>query len=112
VADLLQLSFPAVHSFLSWTLDRIMKLRFYSPILLALVALLQGAHAFGRNDKVLLSKVKTLTLRNGMKTTARRLSPIPQLKCIGGDAKVTSFHGPSDAAVANGWFFRGCMKSM
>jgi hypothetical protein len=67
-----------------------MKLRSYCPVLLALVALFQGAHAFGRNDKVLLSNVRSLTLRNDAKTTARRLSPIPQLKCIGGDAKVIS----------------------
>ncbi|KAA8911083.1 hypothetical protein FN846DRAFT_464038 [Sphaerosporella brunnea] len=63
-----------------------MKLR---PALLALFGLLftDSAIAFGRNDKVLLSKVHSLTLRNDQKTTGRRLAPIPQLKCVGGDAK-------------------------
>ncbi|KAK7520932.1 uncharacterized protein IWZ02DRAFT_273293 [Phyllosticta citriasiana] len=59
-----------------------------SPILLALLASGDAAEA-ARNpaNSVLLSNVKSLTLRKGLKTTSRRVSPIPQLKCIGGDAK-------------------------
>lgn len=38
-------------------------------------------------EKVLLSNVKTLTLRKDLKTTHNRVSPVPQLKCIGGNAK-------------------------
>ncbi|KAI5854795.1 hypothetical protein BZA05DRAFT_443436 [Tricharina praecox] len=39
------------------------------------------------SDKILISSVKSLTLRNDQVTTGRRLDPIPQLKCVGGDAK-------------------------
>lgn len=38
-------------------------------------------------NAILLSKVKTLTVRAGKQTTARRVSSIPQLKCIGGNAR-------------------------
>jgi len=36
---------------------------------------------------VLLEDVKTLTLQKGQRTQARRVSAVPQLKCIGGSAK-------------------------
>ncbi|KAK7539030.1 transmembrane protein [Phyllosticta citricarpa] len=59
-----------------------------SPILLALLASGGAAEAaWNPANSVLLSNVKSLTLRKGLKTTSRRVSPIPQLKCIGGDAK-------------------------
>ena len=38
-------------------------------------------------DAVLLSNVRSLTLQDGKKTTARRVSAIPQLTCVGGNAK-------------------------
>ncbi|KAF1957373.1 DUF1183-domain-containing protein [Byssothecium circinans] len=37
-------------------------------------------------NKVKLSQVQSLTLRKGLKTSHRRVSAIPQLKCIGGSA--------------------------
>ncbi|KAK6534751.1 hypothetical protein TWF281_006052 [Arthrobotrys megalospora] len=40
-----------------------------------------------KSDKILLSRIRSLTLRYGQMTTSRRVSPIPQLKCVGGDAK-------------------------
>lgn len=40
-----------------------------------------------KNDAVKLSQVRTLTLRNNAKTSHRRVSAIPQLKCVGGDAR-------------------------
>lgn len=40
-----------------------------------------------KNDAVLLSKVKTLTLRDGELTSHRRVKPLPQLNCVGGSAK-------------------------
>ncbi|KAK6541587.1 hypothetical protein TWF694_007390 [Orbilia ellipsospora] len=43
-----------------------------------------------KSDKILLSRIRSLTLRHGQMTTSRRVSPIPQLKCVGGDAK--GFH--------------------
>ncbi len=36
---------------------------------------------------VLLRDVKVLTLHKGRQTQARRVSSIPQIKCIGGSAK-------------------------
>ncbi|KAI5365021.1 Putative store-operated calcium entry-associated regulatory factor [Septoria linicola] len=38
-------------------------------------------------DAVLLSTVKALTLRDGATTTHRRVSALPQLTCVGGNAK-------------------------
>lgn len=36
---------------------------------------------------VLLEDVRTLTLYKGQRTQARRVSSIPQLKCVGGSGK-------------------------
>jgi hypothetical protein len=38
-------------------------------------------------DAVLLSNIKTLTLHNGRQTTARRGPAVPQLECVGGNAR-------------------------
>jgi hypothetical protein len=38
-------------------------------------------------DAVLLSNIKTLTLHNGRQTTARRGPSVPQLECVGGNAR-------------------------
>ncbi|KAK4540918.1 hypothetical protein LTR36_008426 [Oleoguttula mirabilis] len=38
-------------------------------------------------NAVLLSQVKTLTLRDGQQTSGRRVSPMPQLTCVGGSGK-------------------------
>ncbi|CAF4586187.1 unnamed protein product [Rotaria sp. Silwood2] len=43
--------------------------------------------AGNQQRSVLLEDVKTLTLHKGQRTEARRVSSIPQLKCIGGSAK-------------------------
>lgn len=37
-------------------------------------------------DRVRLLEIQTLTFQEGKRTTGRRSSPIPQLKCIGGSA--------------------------
>lgn len=60
-----------------------------NPLILALLGLFSCFQlaAAARNEKVLLSKIKALTLRSGQPTTARRVSSIPQLKCVGGDAE-------------------------
>ncbi|GFN98526.1 store-operated calcium entry-associated regulatory factor [Plakobranchus ocellatus] len=39
------------------------------------------------SEKMLLSDVKALTLRQGQMTNSRRSSPVPQLNCVGGAAK-------------------------
>ena len=41
----------------------------------------------GQQRSVLLEDVKTLTLQKGQRTEARRVSAVPQLKCVGGAAK-------------------------
>jgi len=57
-------------------------LSFLYPALLAA----SGAGAL-RSDKVKLSNIQSLTLRKGLQTSARRVDPIPQLKCVGGSAR-------------------------
>ncbi|RUS89265.1 hypothetical protein EGW08_003008 [Elysia chlorotica] len=42
---------------------------------------------YHHSDKMLLSDVKALTLRQGQMTNARRSPPVPQLKCVGGAAQ-------------------------
>ncbi|KAF9159406.1 Store-operated calcium entry-associated regulatory factor [Actinomortierella ambigua] len=42
-------------------------------------------------DRVLLKDVKALTLRDGRKTAFRRTHPVPQLKCVGGNAMGSGF---------------------
>lgn len=57
-------------------------------LLQLLLACLTAAKSYTKSkDAVLLSNVRSLTLTNGKKTTARRVSAIPQLTCVGGNAK-------------------------
>ena len=39
------------------------------------------------SNAVLLSKIRTLTVRTDRLTSSRRIAPIPQLNCIGGNAQ-------------------------
>src|SRR5271167_1989655 len=58
------------------------------PILFALLDLSDSTFAARKpSNKVLLTQVKTLTLRKDAKTSHRRVSAIPQLKCVGGNAR-------------------------
>lgn len=61
-------------------------LNFLSTALLAAATLLEPVSAL-RSDKVKLSKIQSLTLREDQQTSHRRVSAIPQLKCIGGSAR-------------------------
>lgn len=45
----------------------------------------------GKNA-ILLSNVQTLTLRSGRQTTARRVSPLPQLTCIGPSQRICKLY--------------------
>lgn len=58
-------------------------------LLLHLLLPLANAKSYSKaKDAVLLSTVRTLTLHGENKlTTSRRVTPIPQLTCIGGNAK-------------------------
>ncbi|KAF8460388.1 hypothetical protein BDZ91DRAFT_664454, partial [Kalaharituber pfeilii] len=72
-------SVPVFHHF---------RLLTYIAILIAAFAALVYPVAAGSDPgKIKLSQVQRLTLRNGMMTTGRRTKPVPQLKCVGGDAK-------------------------
>ncbi|KAL8953229.1 MAG: hypothetical protein Q9222_000882 [Ikaeria aurantiellina] len=58
-------------------------------LLFALLSVFALAEALRKSEgqKALLSNIQTLTLRHGLKTSHRRVSPVPQLKCIGGNAR-------------------------
>jgi len=61
-----------------------------NTLLLSLLALglpLQVSAASKSSNAVLLSSIKSLTLRGDKMTTARRVSAIPQLTCSGGSAQ-------------------------
>ncbi|KAI9869702.1 MAG: hypothetical protein M1830_005203, partial [Pleopsidium flavum] len=63
-------------------------LDFLYPALLTLSACVGEAEALRKtSDSVLLSNVKTLTLRKDLETSHRRVAAVRQLKCIGGNAK-------------------------
>ncbi|KAH8176029.1 SOCE-associated regulatory factor of calcium homoeostasis domain-containing protein [Sarocladium implicatum] len=54
-----------------------------------------------KKDAILLSKVETLTFRgNGAKTTSRRVSPIPQLKCVS-NSRICALHEPEVLRCTN-----------
>lgn len=55
--------------------------------LLILTFITTTSTAARTSQSVLLSDVKTLTLRKDLKTSHNRLSAVPQLKCVGGTAK-------------------------
>ncbi len=56
-------------------------------ISLLILALTNASHARKSPESVLLSSVRTLTLRKDLKTSHNRVSAVPQLKCVGGNAK-------------------------
>ena len=58
-----------------------------ATFLLTLTILSTASTARKQAERVLLSNVKSLTVRKDLKTTHNRVSAIPQLKCVGGTAK-------------------------
>ena len=62
---------------------------FFNSLYLFITAFYIDALVLARKfpESVLLSDVKTLTLRKDFKTSHNRLPAVPQLKCIGGTAK-------------------------
>lgn len=67
-----------------------MKLQNVSPQAMLLLTACLTPHVLAARkpaNSVLLSNVKTLTLREGKSTSARRVSSVPQLACIGGNAR-------------------------
>lgn len=72
----------------------------------AITTLLLGATAAcaqnppGR-DAILLSNVNTLTFRANRMTTARRVSAIPQISCVGPSGKICSLYQPDTVRCTN-----------
>ncbi|KAL7274322.1 hypothetical protein RUND412_002767 [Rhizina undulata] len=66
-----------------------MKLHHRQSLALAFLAplLFVAEAANSAGQKILLSQVSTLTLRSGQMTKGRRLGPISQLSCVGGDGQ-------------------------
>ncbi|KAF2152987.1 DUF1183-domain-containing protein [Myriangium duriaei CBS 260.36] len=63
-------------------------MRLCSLAAIFLTLLLGLSTSFARSSNaILLSKVRTLTLRQGKQTSHRRVPAIPQLKCIGGNGR-------------------------
>ncbi|KAJ5280018.1 hypothetical protein N7478_005390 [Penicillium angulare] len=54
----------------------------------------------GKNA-ILLSNVKTLTLRANSMTTSRRVTPIPQLNCVGSSKKICDLYQPDTMRCSN-----------
>lgn len=61
-------------------------------LLLASPALCDRSQKPPGKDAILLSNVKTLTLRANRQTTSRRVSPIPQLNCVGPSKKTCDLY--------------------
>lgn len=59
----------------------------FISLLITLTSTVSAKNFYKAKDATLLSNVRSLTVRGGQKTTARRVSPIPQLSCVGGNAK-------------------------
>jgi len=58
-------------------------------LLVSLAGIVRGS--FGSGDRAMLNDINVLTLYHGRMTSARRSSPIPQLKCVGGTAGCDAF---------------------
>lgn len=69
----------------------------------ALQCLLVGLISCWDDGSVLLRNIQALTLYKGRYTTARRSSPIPQLKCVGGSAGCQAFIPEVVQCVNKGW---------
>ncbi|KAI7231147.1 hypothetical protein KC330_g6581 [Hortaea werneckii] len=59
----------------------------FISLLITLTSTVSAKNFYKAKDATLLSNVRSLTVRGGQQTTARRVSPIPQLSCVGGNAK-------------------------
>jgi len=56
-----------------------------------MIPLIYGWGNSGNKDRVLLEKISAITLEQGKMTNARRVSPIPQMRCVGGTAGCKAF---------------------
>ncbi|EAW08674.1 DUF1183 domain protein [Aspergillus clavatus NRRL 1] len=70
-----------------------------SSLLLCFLCLAPPALSFGRSSEssparnaILLSRVQSLTLRANRLTSSRRVSPIPQLKCVGPSKRICDLY--------------------
>ncbi len=63
-----------------------MKIKIISSVILFCACGLTFVEVDGWVDRVPLENVRALTLHRGKYTTGRRIKPIKQIKCTGGDA--------------------------
>ncbi|KAI6646466.1 Store-operated calcium entry-associated regulatory factor-like [Oopsacas minuta] len=71
-------------------------------LLLALVMFIAtSCYAQSHFDRILLQNVDSIVLREGQLTNSRRVSPIPQLRCVGGSAGCSSTPRPNLVICSN-----------
>ncbi|KAJ3159923.1 Store-operated calcium entry-associated regulatory factor [Geranomyces michiganensis] len=58
----------------------------FALALLGLLVIVLPVEAARKDNRILMTDIQALTLYKGRKTTGRRSSPVPQFKCVGGDA--------------------------
>ncbi|KAK5621234.1 hypothetical protein CRENBAI_011630 [Crenichthys baileyi] len=73
------------------------------PLTVALLSVLVGTTYSWNQDSVLLRDIQALTFYKNRYTTARRSSPIPQLKCVGGSAGCHVFIPEVVQCLNRGW---------
>ncbi|MED6244510.1 hypothetical protein ATANTOWER_013979 [Ataeniobius toweri] len=73
------------------------------PLTVALLSVLVGTTYSWNQDSVLLRDIQALTFYKNRYTTARRSSPVPQLKCVGGSAGCHVFIPEVVQCVNRGW---------
>ncbi|MEQ2167863.1 hypothetical protein GOODEAATRI_008368 [Goodea atripinnis] len=73
------------------------------PLTVALLSVLVGTTYSWNQDSVLLRDIQALTFYKNRYTTARRSSPVPQLKCVGGSAGCHAFIPEVVQCVNRGW---------
>lgn len=79
---------------------------YYPLVLLSLVTFFEPTAAYNARkapskDAVLLSNINTLTLHANRKTSHRRVSALPQLKCVGPSKHICSLYQPDVMRCTN-----------
>ncbi|KAJ5521287.1 hypothetical protein N7527_005402 [Penicillium freii] len=81
-------------------MDRLLKLALTALLLISSATCISSSTPPGK-DAILLSNVQTLTLRAHRMTSARRVSPIPQLSCAGPSKQICDLYQPEVMRCTN-----------
>lgn len=73
----------------------------FLPLILILLHLTSSCCSFSTSEKVLLHQVDKIVLREGHMTNSRRVSAIPQLRCVGGPAGCSATPRPNLVVCSN-----------